>query len=67
MKHTHTHRGIDHIYNQCDKAFKRQTILDYHMKIHTGDTLYQSSQCEKLFIDTSILTEHMKTHICDRS
>merc|ERR1712025_1550213 len=44
------------------RLFSQKVHLDQHMKIHTGERLYQCSNCKKTFSLKDTLDRHVKTH-----
>ena len=50
---------------QCFKIFSNWNKLNYHSKVHTGETPYTCTQCDKSFKEKSILTRHQKVHSCE--
>ncbi|XP_062599930.1 zinc finger protein 570-like [Saccostrea cucullata] len=43
-------------------TFLRPSSLQEHMRVHTGEKLYECGECKKTFIRTSYLGAHMKVH-----
>lgn len=53
--------SLDNSCLVCAKNFKTQTILEKHLKIHTGD-LYQCDVCMKIFRNNHALQVHYASH-----
>ncbi|KAM9860557.1 uncharacterized protein ACBR49_013649 [Aulostomus maculatus] len=51
-----------HNCSVCNKNFRIKSILNRHMKTHTGEKPYICSVCGKGFIQRSYMQTHMKTH-----
>lgn len=48
--------------DECDKRFHRQTDLQQHRNIHTGDKPFQCTVCEKAYSLKRQLTAHCRTN-----
>lgn len=49
-------------YPDCLKEFNNQWSLKRHMKVHTGEKIFQCSTCKKKFVQKCSLTRHEQTH-----
>ena len=47
-----------HSCSTCGKTFKSKTLLENHLRVHTGDRPYECEVCGKKFIQKA----HLKTH-----
>ena len=50
----------------CDKSFTTSWYHKVHMKVHTGENLFQCTYCQKEFSDRSYLRRHIQTHTGDK-
>ncbi|XP_050540127.1 gastrula zinc finger protein XlCGF42.1-like [Daktulosphaira vitifoliae] len=57
------------ICQMCNKTFKVQSHLDYHLLTHSGKKPYKCTDCEKCFFTKSKMIEHrivhsVRSHFC---
>lgn len=52
--------------NVCGKRFSRQSTLNTHEKVHTGDQIFKCEICGRVFDVYRHLTEHMAVHRIDK-
>ena len=48
--------------NTCGKQFDRPSLLERHIRIHTGERPYPCDLCEKKFATISSLNTHRRIH-----
>ncbi|KAI5951889.1 PZF1 [Candida jiufengensis] len=55
-------------YENCDKAYNRPSLLDQHLRSHTGERPYPCSypECTKSFLRKSHLDAHLISHSRDK-
>jgi len=51
-----------HICTICDKRFSAKGLLEDHLSVHSGKSLYACTQCEKHFTSHIRLNSHMNVH-----
>ncbi|MBK2027909.1 C2H2-type zinc finger protein [Allofrancisella guangzhouensis] len=64
----HTTRLYSCAFPGCGKSFPYPSILNIHMRTHTGERLYKCAfpGCEKTFINSSHLKRHQRIHTGER-
>ncbi|XP_033081556.1 zinc finger protein 181 isoform X2 [Trachypithecus francoisi] len=60
--HQTCNREKIYICSECGKAFGKQSILNRHWRIHTGEKPYECRECGKAFSHGSSLTRHLISH-----
>ena len=56
-------RPIKYFCDYCGKGFDRNSKLEVHTRIHTGEKPFKCSHCEKAFAQKGTLKAHMLTHM----
>jgi len=51
-----------HICTVCNKGFKVNAALKFHMTIHTGEKPFECTYCDKKFRTRIVLVKHLRTH-----
>ena len=60
-------RPIKYFCDYCGKGFDRNSKLEVHKRIHTGEKPFKCNQCEKAFAQKGGLKSHMLTHMNTQS
>lgn len=63
MSHLH---GVDeknkHVCPFCRKGFSKNSNLQLHIRVHTGERPFTCAFCEKAFVQKGHLNAHLRTH-----
>ena len=55
-------------FNECDKAFRKSTLLTQHFSIYirSGERPFQCDECDKAYMNSSALVNRNREHSGER-